>query len=49
VSALKVAGIDEISAVPGIGPKIAKTIFENINTQAQSNRIDMQTGEILDA
>ncbi|NBO17052.1 MAG: excinuclease ABC subunit UvrC, partial [Actinobacteria bacterium] len=42
VSALKVAGIDEISAVPGIGPKIAKTIFENINTQAQSNRIDMQ-------
>ncbi len=49
VSALKLAGIDEISAVPGIGPKIAKTIFDNINTQAQSNKIDMQTGEILDA
>ena len=49
VTALKSASIEEISDVPGIGPKIAKTIFESINRKEATRNIDMQTGEILDA
>ena len=49
VTALKSASIEEISDVPGIGPKIAKTIFESINQKEPTRNIDMQTGEILDA
>ena len=49
VTALKSASIDEISDVPGIGPKMAKTIFESINQKEPTRNIDMQTGEILDA
>ena len=49
VTALKSASIEEISGVPGIGPKIAKTIFESINQKEPTRNIDMQTGEILDA
>jgi len=46
VTALKSASIDEISAVPGIGPKLAKVIFEKLIRQ---QNIDTTTGEILDA
>ena len=49
VTALKSASIEEISDVPGIGPKIAKTIFESINQKEATRNVDMQTGEILDA
>ena len=49
VTALKSASIEEISDVPGIGPKMAKTIFESINQKEPTRNIDMQTGEILDA
>jgi excinuclease ABC subunit C len=49
VTALKSASIEEISDVPGIGPKIAKTIFESVNQKDPTRKIDMQTGEILDA
>ena len=49
VTALKSASIEEISDVPGIGPKTAKTIFESINQKEPTRNIDMQTGEILDA
>lgn len=49
VTALKSASIEEISDVPGIGPKMAKTIFESINQKEPTRKIDMQTGEILDA
>ena len=49
VTALKSASIEEISDVPGIGPKIAKTIFESVNQKDLTRNIDMQTGEILDA
>lgn len=49
VTALKSASIEEISDVPGIGPKIAKTIFESFNQKEPTRNIDMQTGEILDA
>jgi excinuclease ABC subunit C len=46
VTALKAASIDEISAVPGIGPKLAKVIFVKLIRQES---IDTSTGEILDA
>jgi excinuclease ABC subunit C len=46
VTALKAASIDEISAVPGIGPKLAKVIFVKLIRQ---ENIDTSTGEILDA
>jgi len=46
VTALKTASIDEISAVPGIGPKLAKVIFAKLTPQES---IDTSTGEILDA
>jgi excinuclease ABC subunit C len=46
VTALKAASIDEISAVPGIGPKLAKVIFAKLIRQES---IDTSTGEILDA
>jgi excinuclease ABC subunit C len=49
VSALKSAQVSEIAAVPGIGSKLAKTIFDNLNQQVINEKIDMQTGEILDA
>ena len=49
VTALKSASIEEISDVPGIGPKMAKTIFESVNQKEPTRNIDMQTGEILDA
>ena len=49
VTALKSASIEEISDVPGIGSKMAKTIFESINQKEPTRNIDMQTGEILDA
>jgi excinuclease ABC subunit C len=49
VSALKLAQVSEIAAVPGIGPKLAKTIFDNLNQQTKNENIDMQSGEILDA
>ena len=49
VTALKSASIEEISDVPGIGPKMANTIYESINQKEPTRNIDMQTGEILDA
>lgn len=49
VTALKSASFEEISDVPGIGPKMAKTIYESINQKEPTRNIDMQTGEILDA
>jgi excinuclease ABC subunit C len=49
VSALKAATVDELAIVPGIGKKMAKTIFDQINSQDLPLNIDMQTGEILDA
>ena len=49
VTALKSATLSELSAVPGIGEKIAKTIIDQIKNQAEQVNIDMQSGEILDA
>ena len=49
VTALKTATLSELSAVPGIGEKMAKTIIDQIKNQAEQVSIDMQSGEILDA
>ena len=49
VTALKSATLSELSAVPGIGEKMAKTIIDQIKNQAEQVNIDMQSGEILDA
>ena len=49
VTALKSATLSELSAVPGIGEKMAKTIIDQIKNQAEQVIIDMQSGEILDA
>ena len=49
VTALKSATLSELSAVPGIGEKMAKTIIDQIKNQAEQVGVDMQSGEILDA
>ena len=49
VTALKSATLSELSAVPGIGEKMANTIIDQIKNQAEQVSIDMQSGEILDA
>ena len=49
VTALKSATLSELSAVPGIGEKMAKTIIDQIKNQSEQVGVDMQSGEILDA
>jgi excinuclease ABC subunit C len=49
VTALKSATLSELSAVPGIGEKMANTISDQIKNQAEQVGVDMQSGEILDA
>jgi excinuclease ABC subunit C len=49
VTALKSATLSELSAVPGIGEKMANTIIDQIKNQAEHVGVDMQSGEILDA
>jgi excinuclease ABC subunit C len=49
VSALRAATTEEISVVPGIGEKMAKSIADQIRLGSTSIKVDMQTGEILDA
>ena len=49
VTALKSATLSELSAVPGIGEKMAKTIIDQIKNQSEQVSVDMQSGEISDA
>lgn len=49
VTALKSATLSELSAVPGIGEKMAKTIIDQIKNQSKQVSVDVQSGEILDA
>jgi excinuclease ABC subunit C len=49
VTALKSATLLELSAVPGIGEKMAHTIIDQIKSQPEQVSVDMQSGEILDA
>jgi excinuclease ABC subunit C len=47
VTALKSATLLELSAVPGIGEKMAQTIIDQIKSQPEQVSVDMQSGEIL--
>jgi len=49
VTALKSATLLELSAVPGIGEKMAQTIIDQIKSQPEQVSVEMQSGEILDA
>jgi excinuclease ABC subunit C len=49
VSALKAASEQEIADVPGIGEKMAKSIFRQLMSHPKSSQVDLKTGEILDA
>lgn len=49
VTALKSATYQDLSAIPGIGEKMAKTIVDQIKSQPEQESVDMQSGEILDA
>ena len=47
VTAIRRASIPELSAIPGIGPNIAESIFSYLNTEAKPGaQINMETGEI---
>ncbi len=48
VSAIKKATAAELSAIPGIGEKVALSIFDHLQA-AESASVDMKTGEILDS
>jgi excinuclease ABC subunit C len=49
VSALRAASKQEIANVPGIGEKMANSIHEQLAIRPISSKVDVQTGEILDA
>lgn len=49
VSALRAASQQEIANVPGIGEKMANSIYDQLASRAISRKVDVQTGEILDA
>ena len=47
VTAIRRASVPELSAIPGIGPNIAESIFSYLNTEAKPGaQINMETGEI---
>ena len=48
IAALKKASIDEISALPGIGPKSAENIVRAIAEKESQISIDASTGEIIE-
>ena len=48
VAALKKASLDEIAAVPGIGPKSAENIVRAVNESDVQISVDTATGEILE-
>lgn len=48
VAALKKASLDEIAAVPGIGPKSAESVVRAINDSDTQITVDTATGEILE-
>lgn len=49
VTAIRKASIAELAAVPGIGEKMAQSIFQMLETAFVTQGVDLQTGEILDA
>ena len=49
VSALRASTQQEIASVPGIGEKMAKSIFDQLANRPVATKVDVQSGEILDA
>jgi excinuclease ABC subunit C len=49
VTALRTASESEISEIPGIGEKIAKSIVDQLKSIIGTDKIDTETGEILGA
>jgi excinuclease ABC subunit C len=49
VSALRASTQQEIANVPGIGEKMAKSIFDQLANRPVATKVDVQSGEILDA
>ncbi len=45
---LRAAGVDEIAAVPGIGPRTAQAIHDAVLAQPRGEVLNTATGEILD-
>ncbi len=45
---LRAAGVDEIAAVPGIGPRTAQAIHDAVLAQPRGEALNTATGEILD-
>ena len=48
IAALKKASIDEIAAVPGIGPRSAENIVRVLLESENQLSVDTATGEILE-
>lgn len=48
IAAIRKASIAEIAAVPGVGERTAKSIFENLAKFAGNYEVDAQTGEIIE-
>jgi excinuclease ABC subunit C len=49
IQALRAATVDEIAAVPGIGPRTAEVIHAALAATPQEPAVNMSTGEILDS
>ena len=49
MTALRSASESDISEIPGIGEKMAKSIVEQLKVVINANKIDTETGEILGA
>ena len=45
---LKMASVDEIASVPGIGPSIAQSIFDTLAAHSSAPSVNVTTGEIID-
>ena len=45
---LRAATVEEISAVPGFGPKLADAIVTTLASQGPGEAINMTTGEVIE-
>ncbi len=46
---LRAATVDEVAAVPGIGPRLAEAIVDTLGRRSGAPAVNMATGEILDS
>lgn len=47
VRKVREASVEEIAAVPGVGPKLAATILDAVAQSGQNGGINVTTGELL--